>query len=72
MTSVAVLLSLVFYECAHSALYTNHWAVEMHGSGDVEAAANELAAKHGFRNLGKVPRNSEPIGIRQKRDFFLR
>ena len=36
---------------AENPLYSNDWAVQVYGG---EEAANELAALHGFINIGKV------------------
>ena len=50
-----VWLSLIFLLCRHvraeQDVFTNSWAVEVVGG---DSAADDLAERHGFSNLGKV------------------
>lgn len=47
----AVCVWLVVSRCASEPVYMNSWAVEVRGGA---SAANEVALKHGFTNLGQV------------------
>lgn len=47
----AVCVWLVVSRSASESVYMNSWAVEVRGGA---SAANEVALKHGFTNLGQV------------------
>ena len=56
MTRFAILqlfISYALYVCinAEKGRYTNEWVVEVREGSDT---ADEIAQRHGFRNLGKV------------------
>ena len=55
-----VLLQLKRYrEAARSPVYSNDWAVQVYGGVET---ADEVAALHGFINMGKVkPKNLDPL-----------
>ena len=51
LLAVVVVQIMVFARTVNS--MTNSWAVEIQSGG--RAAADQLAGKHGFINLGQVP-----------------
>ena len=46
-----ILCVVLLLEPSYAALYSDTWAVHIEGGEDV---VNQIAAQHGFTNLGKV------------------
>lgn len=57
---VCIVLSLWLCAWSGDEFYTNSWAVEVTGG---RAAADEVARRHGFLNMGQVGRNHRRVYI---------